>query len=74
MLEIILPVTLVPSPIHVNIDSISIGFVILPLTFKYIAINMPKLSFATGFVVLPVAFIASTIRPYLHSIAMLHIS
>jgi hypothetical protein len=44
------------------------------LTFENVAVYVPEFALAAGFIVFPVTFIASTIRPDLDSIAMLHIS
>jgi hypothetical protein len=57
-----------------DIDTITVCFIILPLTFEDITVNMPKLSFSTSLVVPPVTFIAGTIRPNLDTVAMLHVS
>jgi hypothetical protein len=57
-----------------NVDAISVCFVILPLTFEDITINMPKLSLSASLVVSPIAFVSSTVWPHLNTVAVLHVS
>ena len=74
MLQIILPVPFVPCPVHMDVNTIAVGFIIVPLTLEHIAVNMPELALAASFIESPVPLVPSSIRPDLDAIAMLHIS
>ena len=74
MLQVIFPVTFVPGPVHVDVDTIAVGLIIVPLALEDIAINVPELALAACLVKPPVPLVPGTIRPDLHTIAMLHIA
>ncbi len=68
MLEVLLPLALVPGPIHMDIDALAICLIINPVSLVNIPIDVSELSKTMGPIVLPVAFVAGAIRPDLFSI------
>lgn len=74
MLHILLPIALVPRPIHVSVDTVAVRLVVLPLALKHVPIDVPEFSTPARLIEPPEAFVAGTIWPYLHTEAMLHIA
>lgn len=70
MLEVLLPLALVPGSIHMDIDALAICLIIDPVSLINIPIDVGELSKTMGPVVLPVAFVAGAVRPDLLSIAI----
>ena len=74
MLEIVFPLSFVPRAILVDVDSVTVGFVVQPFYLEDIAVNVPELSMAACLVEPPVTFVFGAIFPYLLAITMLHVS
>jgi hypothetical protein len=55
-----------------QVDTITICFVIFPFTFVNVAIGMPKLTATICFVLSPLTFVASIVRPDLNAWSMTH--
>lgn len=74
MLEVMLPIALVPCSVHVSVNAITISFILEPFALKYITVNVPELPTTACLIELPEAFVACAIRPYLDTEAMLHVA
>ncbi len=70
MLEVLLPLTLVPGPIHMDVDALAVCLIIDPISLVNIPIDVGELSKPVGPVVLPVAFVAGAVRPDLFTVAI----
>ena len=74
VLKIVFPLSLVPSSILMNVNSVAIGLIVKPLALEYVAIDMPKFAMAASFVESPVALVLGAILPNLNSVSMLHVA
>lgn len=73
MLQIVLPLALVPSSIAVSVLSVSMGLVSLPVTVVLVTIDMVEDSLTVCFVVLPVTFVSGSIWPCLGTHSVSHV-
>ena len=53
-----------------NIDTVSVSFIIDPVSLVYISIYMNEFSMTMCAVVSPLALVASAVRPNLHTVAI----
>ena len=74
MLQVIFPLSFVSRAILMNVDSVTVGFVVKPFSLKDITVYMPKLSVSACLVEPPVTFILGAILPNLLAVPMLHVS
>lgn len=63
ILEIVFPLSLIFCTIHMNVNTLSIGFVIPPLPLVDVSVYVPELAMAACFVILPLALVTSPVRP-----------
>ena len=74
VLEVLLPVALIPSSVHVYVDTIAVSLIVEPLSFKHIAIDVPKLASAACLIEPPEALVSGAIWPDLDAKSMLHVA
>lgn len=63
VLEVVFPLALVLSSVHMNIDTVTICLIVHPVSLIDIAIDVDELPLTVRSVIFPVAFVACTIRP-----------
>ena len=62
VLKVVLPLTLILGPVHVHVDTGSVGFVIGPETIIDVTVDMDELTLAMGTVLPPVTDVFGAIR------------
>ena len=72
ILQVILPVALIPRPIHMLINPIAVRLIIKPLPLEHISIKMPEFSFATCLIVFPLAFMIKIEKLYILFILLIN--
>ncbi len=70
MLLIVVPVSVVLSPVHVDIYTPPVGFVFFPESVEHVPVCMPKFAPAMGLVILPSALVLGAVGPDLHSVTV----
>lgn len=65
VLEVVFPLALVLSSVHMNVDTVTICLIVHPVSLINIAIDVDELPLTVRSVIFPVAFVACTIRPNL---------
>lgn len=70
MLQVVHPLALIASPIHMDVDSLPVSLVVGPVAFVDVAVDMCKLTISMGAIVFPGTLIARTIRPNLSAQAV----
>lgn len=70
VLQVVLPLAFVLGAVHVDVDSLSVRFVIHPVAFVYVSVNVSELAEPVSPIVLPVSFVTGAIGPDLLSIAI----
>ena len=70
VLQVVHPLALIPSSVHMNVDALPIGFVVDPIALIDIAINVGELAEAVRPIILPVSFVARPVLPHLLTVAI----
>ena len=74
VLEIVLPFTLVPGTVLMDVDAIAVGLVVEPLALENVAVHVPEFSIAAGLVEPPVALVFGAVLPDLDAVSVLQVS
>ena len=74
MLQIILPLSFIPSTILMDINSVAVGLVVEPFPFEHIAIHVPELAVSACFIESPISLVLGSVFPDLDAVAMLQVS
>lgn len=64
-LNLILYMTLIFGPIHVDVHSVTVSFIVLPITVINVTISMNQLTLSRWFVLDPLPLVDGPIRPFL---------
>lgn len=74
MLEILTPLSFIPSSIYMCVNSLTIRFIFLPLPLINVTVDMEKFTITTSLIFLPLTLVLGSIWPLLNSKSVPHIA